>query len=83
VGLSANNIFSSSSDPELAYQLVLARVGRVLKSPKHSRESMAEFKHDWNLLQSVPVYSARNGANSSPVPAADSRHGSDMLLTRR
>lgn len=59
VGLSANNIFSSNSDPELAHQLMLARIGRVLKSPKHSRENMVEFKSDWKLLQSSPVYSAK------------------------
>jgi hypothetical protein len=51
--LSANNVFSSGTDTELAYQLILARVGHVLKSPKHSRESMVEFKKDWNLLQAV------------------------------
>ncbi len=59
VGLSLNNVLSSGSDPELAHQLVLARIGRVLKSPKHSRESMVEFKGDWNLLQSVPWYNAK------------------------
>jgi hypothetical protein len=59
VGLSLNNVLSSGSDPELAHQLVLARIGRVLKSPKHSRESMVEFKGDWNLLQSVPSYNAK------------------------
>ena len=53
IGLSANNVFSSGTDADLAYQLVLARVGQVLKSPKHSRESMVEFKKDWNLLQSA------------------------------
>ena len=64
VGLSSSNVLSTSSDPELAHQLVLARIGRVLKSPKHSRESMVEFKSDWNLLQSVPSYSARYVADS-------------------
>ncbi len=83
VGLSANNIFSAGSDPELAYQLVLARVDRVLKSPKHSRESMAEFKHDWKLLQSVQVYSARKDANAGTVPAVGAQQDGDMLLTRR
>jgi len=58
VGLSANNVFSYGSDPELAYQLVLARIGRVLSSPKHSRESMVEFQRDWDLLRHVPSYSA-------------------------
>jgi hypothetical protein len=53
IGLSANNVFGSGTDTELAYQLLLARVGQVLKSPKHSRENMVEFRKDWNLLQSV------------------------------
>ena len=53
IGLSANNVFSSGTDSELAFQLVLARIGDVLKSPKHSRESMVEFKRDWSLLESA------------------------------
>ena len=28
-------------------------MNHYLKSPKHSRESMVEFKKDWKLLQSV------------------------------
>jgi hypothetical protein len=80
VGLSASNIFSSSSDPELAYQLLLARIGQVLKSPKHSRENMVDFKNDWDLLQSVPAYSA-NSAATPPSPGAG--HDGDMLLTRK
>lgn len=53
IGLSANNVLSTGNDSELSYQLVLARVGHVLESPKHSRESMVEFKKDWSLLQTV------------------------------
>jgi hypothetical protein len=53
LGLSANNVFGADTDSQLAYQLVLARVGDVLNSPKHSRESMVEFKKDWSLLQSA------------------------------
>ncbi len=83
VGLSASNIFSSTSDLELAHQLLLARIGRVLKSPKHSRENMVEFKSDWNLLQSVPVYRATYSANSAVSPAPlGTGHGGNMLLTR-
>jgi len=51
VGLSANNILAPDSDARLAYQLLLARTQYVLKSPKHSRETMLEFKEDWALLQ--------------------------------
>jgi len=84
VGLSANNIFSSSSDPELAHQLLLARIGRVLKSPKHSRETLAEFKSDWKLLQSAPVFSAENSTTSGAGSASsDTRRNSDMLFIRK
>lgn len=69
VGLSANNVFSAGSDPELAYQLVLARIGRVLTSPKHSRESIVDFKSDWDLLQRVPSYSAVSAENSDTLTA--------------
>ena len=51
VGLSAHNIFADGSDPLLAFDLLLARIDHVLKSPKHSRETMLEFKEDWALLQ--------------------------------
>jgi hypothetical protein len=55
VGLSADNILSPGSDPELAYVLMLTRIDRVLKSPKHSRETMAEFRKDWALLQDARI----------------------------
>jgi hypothetical protein len=53
IGLSASNIAASGADSELAYQLLLARIGDVLKAPKHSRESMVEFRQDWDVLQAV------------------------------
>jgi len=74
IGLSANNVFSSGTDADLAYQLVLARVGHVLKSPKHSRESMVEFRKDWSLLQSVR--SNRASALAKTAPAAAGQDGS-------
>ena len=51
VGLSAHNILAQGSDSQLAYELLLARTNSFLKSPKHSRETMSEFKQDWSLLQ--------------------------------
>ena len=69
VGLSANNVFSPGSDPELAYQLVLARIGRVLNSPKHSRENIVEFKSDWDLLTRVPSYRAASVENPDTLTA--------------
>jgi hypothetical protein len=74
IGLSANNVFSSGTDADLAYQLVLARVGHVLQSPKHSRESMVEFKQDWSMLQSVR--SNRASALAKTAPAAAGQDGS-------
>jgi hypothetical protein len=50
VGLSASNIFDSDSDAQIAYQIVLARMETELNSPKHSRETMLEFKQDWAML---------------------------------
>ena len=55
VGVSVNNIFAPGSDPRLAFVLLLARVHEVLKSPKHLRETLIEFKEDWALLQYARV----------------------------
>ena len=49
VGLSASNIFAADSDAQIAYQVVLARVEAELDSPKHSRETMLEFKKYWAM----------------------------------
>jgi hypothetical protein len=47
VGLSASNIFAPDSDPQCAYQIILARMESELNSPKHSRETAVEFRQDW------------------------------------
>jgi hypothetical protein len=72
VGLSADNILAHGSDSQLAYELLLARSNRVLKSPKHSRETMSEFKQDWALLQSSRTRNAVSVA-STAMPAAHTR----------
>lgn len=51
VGLSASNILASGSDPQLAYGLMLAHASYVLRSPKHSQETMAQFRKDWQLVK--------------------------------
>jgi hypothetical protein len=71
VGLSANNIFAPGSDSRLAFELLLARVNHVLKSPKHSRETMLEFKEDWALLE----YARMRIAASAPVADSSSLQG--------
>ena len=51
VGLSESNVLAHGSDSLWAYELLLARTNWILKSPKHSRESMFEFRLDWAMLQ--------------------------------
>ncbi len=51
VGLSANNVFAAGSNPQLAHDVVLARIAGILSAPKHSRENMSDFRLDWDLLQ--------------------------------
>ena len=79
VGVSANNILARGSDPDLAFELLLARANRVLKSPKHSRETMLEFKQDWTLVRSARltngIFSASTAkpeiaSRSTRVPAS-------------
>jgi hypothetical protein len=75
VGLSRNNIFAPGSDPHLAFELLLARVDAALKSPKHSRETMIEFKDDWALLEY-----ARLRIASAPVASSAGAHGTVTAL---
>jgi hypothetical protein len=51
VGVSVDTVFAQGSDRRLAFALLLARVHQVLKSPKHRRETMVEFKEDWARLE--------------------------------
>jgi hypothetical protein len=70
LGLSASNIFASGTDSLLEYELVLARTDHVLKSPKHSRETMLEFKRDWALLQNARMERAVSTAHATAPPAS-------------
>ena len=51
VGVSADNVLARGSNVHVAYKLLLARTDSELKSPKHSRETMQDFKVDWAKLQ--------------------------------
>ena len=51
VGISNRNLMAPESDPELAFQLMLGRVGYMLRAKKHMRETMEEFRKDWSLLE--------------------------------
>jgi hypothetical protein len=63
VGLSASDIMAPESDSHLAYVILLAHIESVLKSPKHSRETMLEFQQDWAMLQQ-----ARRSQGAPPQP---------------
>lgn len=77
LGISANNLFSADTDSQWAYALTLARANYYLKSPKHSRELMPEFKHDWSLMQSARIFSGATSisAESLSSPAAPKTSG--------
>lgn len=72
VGLSANNILEQSSNTQLAYSLLLWRANGVVKSPKHSRETMREFETDWELMQ-------RARLRNELVVAGDRTQDKDIL----
>jgi len=53
IGVSASNILGPKSDPGITYEVALARADHYLKSPQHSRETLVEFKQDWDVLLSA------------------------------
>jgi len=61
-----SNVLAQESDPQLSYALLLARTSVFLKSPKHRRETMLEFRQDWANFSALPTeppaVSARNAA---------------------
>ena len=70
IGLSVSNVFAPGSDSQLAYRLALARAGRVLSSPKHSRETMVEFQQNWDLLLHGDSYNARASLKTAAPSAS-------------
>jgi hypothetical protein len=72
LGVGANSIFAPGSDRRLAFVFLLARVDQILKSPKHRRETMLEFREDWAHLQYAHATSSRDVASlsSQGVPEA-------------
>ena len=71
VGVSASNVLAQDSDPQLSHKLLLARVSTFLKSPKHRRETMPEFRQDWsNLMRASASVSASTGGSPNLAHAA-------------
>lgn len=73
LGLSASNVFASGTDSQWAYALTLARANHYLKSPKHSREIMPDFKSDWALLQAARINSTTSAAAINTLPSGTTR----------
>jgi hypothetical protein len=73
LGLSASNLFAPGTDSQWAYAITLARTDHYLRSPKHSREIMPEFKEDWSLLEAARFNSSTSTAASYPLPATNTR----------
>jgi hypothetical protein len=44
-----------------------------LKSPKHSREIMPDFKNDWALLEAARMHSATSTAANNNLPSGNTR----------
>lgn len=72
LGLSESNILASGTDSQWAYALILARANHYLKSPKHSREIMSDFRNDWALLQSARVNSS-SSISTENLPPGNTR----------
>jgi hypothetical protein len=53
IGLSPSNLLAPGSNRPLAYQMILAHVGDVLKSSPRRRETIPEFQQTWGQLQQV------------------------------
>ncbi|HEX4003282.1 MAG TPA: hypothetical protein VHX36_11580 [Candidatus Acidoferrales bacterium] len=74
VGLTPSNILAPGSDRTLAYQVLLANVNEVLKSPARRRETLSEFEQTWQLLQRAGAPGQVESA--SLRPAGNFRPGS-------
>jgi hypothetical protein len=81
-GISASNVFAPDSDGQFAYQIMLARMQDELRSPKHSRETMLDFKQDWTLLADIRgrglAIAAERSARPEPVAADSSERGTAL-----
>ena len=71
VGVSASNCLAQGSNPRLTYELLLARTNRFLRSPRHRRETMINFKQDWaNLQRASRDLGTISAGNATPMKDA-------------
>ncbi len=82
VGVSASNILSRQSDPELSRDLLLARTRHILKGAARGRETIPEFQKDWSELQrasaaAVAKKEALTGAQTASSSASGLRSSAE------
>ena len=53
LGLTRQNILSESSDKELAYKLLLAKIYADLNARDKDRSSLAEFRDNWEMMRQL------------------------------
>jgi hypothetical protein len=87
VGISASNVIAPESDGQFAYHIILARMADELKSAKHSRETVMEFKQDWALLadireRGIAVAAARSAHPESQTAVGDASKGGASSTTQ-
>ena len=70
-GLSASNILDPGTDSQLAYSIMLARTAHSLSAPKHSRETMLDFKGNWQILQDTRLKSIPAAAQTIPIASTE------------
>jgi hypothetical protein len=77
VGLTPSNILAAGSDARLAYRLLLARTDRLLKSPKHGRETLPAFRKDWALMEAARKRCGIASANAKPNVSDNDQDGAE------
>jgi hypothetical protein len=51
VGVNSTNVLAKDSDPALAFDLLMLRIGYILEAKRRMRPSMQEFRQDWALFE--------------------------------
>jgi hypothetical protein len=70
-GLSASNILEPGTDSQLAYNVMLSRAAHTLSAPKHSRETMLDFRKNWDVLQDARSKSMPPIARAIPIASSE------------
>ncbi len=61
LGITRNNIADATTDRELAYKLMLAKIYTELNAKEKNRTSLEEFRSDWELMGQLVLNDTRRG----------------------